>query len=764
MKYAIVQFIRSLNKRKTTSVINIGGYAISMAVLFILVSFIIGEKSANKGFGNWKNIYRILPSNGEAYVPATLPDDIKNKVPGVEKMCLYGISEQLFKTNGKQEYARFISTNDDFLDMFSLRFLYGSSESTLSVANNIILTKSFSEKLFGKSDPVGQFLQIRNKNWTVAGVVDDLPVFTSFRFDALAPLDFFIPLSKAYGFDENHELYGSFLQLGQGVDYEKTNSLVAGMIKHWRVFSDVTLSLQPLSEVYFSSVRGDALEHANARLIYLLSGIALVIFVMTVFNYTNLTIAHGYERQTEIGVRKTTGAGRKDIFTQVLTESLFVSLLSMTIAVAIAFAIVPVFSGILGKKIDLEVLLSKPEVIVSGILIFFGTGILSGLYPALSFSGISPLLMITRQPATRKRKSGESMVAVQFLITTVLIISLLFMHKQLAFVKNADLGFDKEMLVRLDLAGGASLKAGVLKKELLRNPDIVSVSASSGSPMQTIGSSGGKFNVNGEEKEVSLKSFSVDEDFVNTFGIEVIEGRNFRNGDSIVSLINEHLRKDLGWSNITGKSIFGKTIVGVVKDFHYENLYTETGNLELQMQGAYARVLNIKMQGNIVNNIDYLKKTYNAIEPEVPLSYRFYDDWIQSMYEKDEKQAQAVGLFATLAIIISCLGLIGTVEHVTNKKVKEIGIRKINGARVAEILEMLNKGFIIWITIAFVLAVPLSYYTVNKWLETFAYKTELSWWIFALAGMLAMGIALVTVSFQSWRAATRNPVEALRYE
>jgi putative ABC transport system permease protein len=764
MKYTIVQFIRSLSKRKTTSVINIGGYAISMSVLFILVSFIIGEKSTNKGFGNRKNIYRILPSNEEAYVPATLLDDIKNNVPGVEKMCLYGITEQLYKTNGKQEYARFISTNDDFIDMFSLRFIYGSSESTLSVANNIILTKSFSERLFGKSDPVGQFLQIRNKNWTVAGVVDDLPVFTSFRFDALAPLNFFIPWSKAYGIDENHDLYGSFLQLGPGVDYEKTNNRVTGMLKHWQVFRDVTLSLQPLSEVYFSSVRGDTLEHANARLIYLLSGIALVIFVMTIFNYTNITIANGYERQAEIGIRKTTGAGRKDIFRQVLTESLLVSLLSMTIAIAIAFAVAPVFSGILGKKIELEVLLSKPGVIISGILILLGTGILSGLYPALSFSGMSPMLMITRQPETRKRKSGERMVAVQFLITSVLIISLLFMQKQLAFVKHTDLGFDKEMLLRLDLAGSASQKAGVLKKELLRNPDIVSVSASSGSPMQTIGSSGGKFNVDGQEKAVSFSSFSVDEDFVNTFGVKVIEGRNFRNGDSIACLINENLYKELGWSEITGKSIFGKAIIGVVKDFHYENLYTEMGNLELQMEGAYARVLNIKMQGNIANNIDYIKKTYNAIEPEVPLSYRFYDDWIQSMYEKDERQAQAVGLFALLAIIISCLGLIGTVEHVTNRKVKEIGIRRINGARVAEILEMLNKGFIKWIAIAFVLAVPVTYYIVKKWLEAFAYKTELSWWIFALAGIMALGIALLTVSFQSWKAATRNPVEALRYE
>jgi putative ABC transport system permease protein len=270
--------------------------------------------------------------------------------------------------------------------------------------------------------------------------------------------------------------------------------------------------------------------------------------------------------------------------------------------------------------------------------------------------------------------------------------------------------------------------------------------------------------VNGEDKAISFRSFAVDEDFTKTFGVEILKGRNLRNTDSTACLINEHLYKELGWGDFAGKKIFGNEVVGVVKDFHYENLYTEIGNLQLQPTRGYASVLNIKMQGNVAQNIDFLKKTYKTIEPEVPLSFKFYDDWIQSMYQKEEKQAQAVGLFALLAIIISCLGLVGTVEHITHKKVKEIGIRKINGATVAEILALLNRGFLLWIAIAFIIAIPIAYYAMNKWLENFAYKTSLSWWIFALAGLLALGIALLTVSWQSWKAATGNPVEALRYE
>jgi len=763
MKYMILQFFRSLKKRKTTMAINIGGYAISMAVLLILVSFIIGEKSVNKGFENGKNIYRIMPSDGGSYVPQTLMDDIHSKVPGVEKMCLYGISEQFCKINEKLEQARFINTNDDFLDMFSFRFIHKSSDKTLLVANNIILTKSFSEKLFGRKNPVGESMQIGNKTYYVVGVVNDVPKYASFRFDALAPISFFCPYSMGFN-TENHDMYCSFLQLGQGVDYEKTNIQVAGMIKHWTAFKDITLSLQPLRKVYFSSLNGDEMEHANVKLIYLLSSIAMVIFFMTIFNYTNLTLANSYDRMKEIGIKKTNGASRMEIFRQFITESLLVSFLSMFIAVLVSFAIDPIFSGILGKNIDLNSLFSQPLVIIAGILLFFCTGILSGIYPAFVFSGMSPLQMISQQTVSKKRGNRESMVAVQFLITTVLIISLLFIQKQLAFVKHSDLGFDKELMVRLDLTGGTSSKKDVLKNELLRNPDIVSVSGTSGSPMETVGSGSGTFQVNGEDKMISFQSFSIDEDFMKTFGIEVIKGRNLRNIDLTGCLINEHLYKELGWSDLAEKTIFGKDIIGVVKNFHYENLYTEIGNLQMQMDGSSARVLNIKMHGNIAQNLDFIKKTYQAIEPEFPFSFKFYDDWIQSMYQKEEKQAQAIGLFSLLAIIISCLGLIGTVEHITHKKVKEIGIRKVNGARISEVLIMLNKDFVKWVVIAFVIATPISYYAMNKWLENFAYKTELSWWIFALAGLLALGIAILTMCWQSWKAATRNPVESLRNE
>lgn len=756
-------FIRSLKRKKTKSIITIGGYAVSMAVTLLLVSFIIGEKSVNKGFENGDNIYRIKRSDEKSIVPITLRNDVKSKIPGVEKMCYYSIWERLYKREDKQELAKFIATNDDFLEMFSFHFIHQSTNPTLSLKENVILTQKFSEKLFGTENPVGKVLEINRKSFTIAGVVTDLPENSSFRFDAFINFELGPILRSGYN-NEQHVLLNSFVLLSPRVNPDEVNKQISGMISHWQAFKDIKLSIEPFSRVYFNSLSQDHMEHANVSMINLLSSVALVILFMTIFNYINMAVSSGYERLNEIGIRKTTGADKSDIFRQILTESMLVSLLAMMLAVIIAIIIAPVFSEILGKNIELGSILSQPLIILSGILIFFITGILSGIYPALIFSGMSPLRMISHQTGFKRKGQMAGVVMVQFLITTVLIISLLFIQKQMEFVKNKDLGFDKEMMVRLDLNGLSGQKWEVMRNELLTNPGIISVSASGGSPMEIPGSSTNQFNIAGEEKMVEIKSFGIDDNFLETFGLKLIEGRNFKSSDTNVCMINEHLYHELQWKAVEGQELMGEKVVGVVKDFHYENLYTEIGNLQLQHSRDYASVLNIKISGNVSETLEFIKRTYAKIEPGIPFSFRFYDDWIESMYLKQEKQATAIKVFALLAIVIACLGLFGLIEHITNKKIKEIGIRKINGASISEVIFMLNKNVVKWVVLAFIIATPIAYYAMTKWLESFAYKTELSWWIFALAGLIAMLIALLTVSWQTWKAATSNPVEALRNE
>ena len=758
-------FFRSVKKRKTISTITIGGYALSMAVLLILVSFIIGEKNRNSNFENKRNIYRIVRSDNESIVPRKLHDEVMAKIPGVDKMSPYVISEKYFKNRETKEPVKIIATNDDFLDMFSFHFILSSPDPTLSAKNNIILTEDFSKKLFGDKNPLGEILEINDGNYTISGVVTNVPQNASFRFDALinANNSFLINTNS---YNESLFLLNAFVMLNRESDISAVEAQISKIFNQWQTFKNVTLSLQPLKEVYFKGLPNDEMEHANINLIYLLIGIALVILFMTIFNYMSLSVSSGYEKLTELGIRKTSGAGRKDIFMHILSESLMESLVSMILAYLLSFAIAPLFSELLGAKIEIANLLLHPFVIVAGFLLFLLTGILSGLYPALQFSNVSPVKIISGRKGIQQKYWQGGVVTFQFLISIVLIISMLVIQKQLDFVKHSDMGFDKDLMVRLDLNGNSVQKWNVLKNELLKNPEIISVSASEGGPIKKGVTVNRHFNVNGKEKDLQIDMLFADEDFIETFGLEIIKGSNFQSSDSLAgNLVNEHLYRELEYGDNDIGTTSLKNTIGVVKDFHYENLYTKIGNLMIRpLKDMSPEVLNIKIQGNIAENLAFIKKVYSTIEPEMPFSFLFYDDWIQSMYQKEEKQAHAINLFTILAIIISCLGLIGLIQQSTQTKIKEIGIRKINGATTGEIIALLNQNLVKWVVIAFIIATPVAYYTMNKWLENFAYKTELSWWIFALAGLLALGIALLTVSFQSWKAASRNPVEALRYE
>ena len=766
MWYTLKLFVRSLKRERTISIITIGGYAVSMAVIFILISFIIREKSVNKIFPDTKDIYRVKHGVKQVMVPERLVDDVKGKVPGVEKIGLYSIGDALYTFEDKIATARFIAANDDFLDIFSFSFIHKSGNPSLLVKDNLILTKSFSEKLFGSENPVGEVLEVKDVLFNIVGVVTDLPGNSSFKFDAFISLDRAVSKNSLGYNNEHHNLFKSFVKLDANADPEQVNKQISGMLDHWTAFKGEKLSLQPFNEVYFDETPNDDLDHANIDMIYLLSCIAIIILFMTIFNYINLTISRGYKRLNEIGIKKATGASKRNIFNQFITESLFVSFFAMTIAVFVAILISPLFSGILGKKIEIFQLLSQSWILLMAILIFLFIGLISGLYPALVVSRISPIKIINNQGGLKRKKNRAGIIAVQFTISILLITSLLFISKQIKYIKNKDMGFHQELMIKLNLNGNSPQKWSVLKNRLLENPAIISVTASHGTPLAIYGIAGGKIKDGEDQDKVvkNVKDINVDEDFVDAFGLTILKGRNIEASDNNVCLINEQLYQELGWNDFSGKEVLGSRVIGVLKNFNFENLSNKIGYLRLNKLEGNPTDLSIKISGDIAKNLAIIQEQFHEIEPETPFNYRFYEDWIQSMYQKQEDQAYAIKLFTVLAIIISCLGLFGLAENVTNNKVKEIGVRKVNGAKISEVMVMLNKDFVKWVAIAFVIACPVGYSAMSIWLQNFAYKTELSWWIFALAGLLALGIALLTVSWQSWKAATRNPVEALRYE
>ncbi len=757
-------YIRILLRKRTISAITIGGYAISMAVIFILLAFIVNERSINKGFENADNIYRVIRADMNSDVPQTFLDDVKGKVPGIEKVCLYSISNGLYRFNNKQYMAKFLATNDDFFDIFSFDFIYRTGNTNLHSDYNIYLTQQFSEKLYGNNTPFGETLEIGQNTYHIVGVISNPPLHSSFDFDVVTTLNKSVSYAGISYNEEVHKMFGSFILLNKNTLMDNTIGQIEGMIGHWQAFTDQKLSLQPLHEVYFDTKKHDNLKHANVSMILLLTAVAVIILLMTILNYANITISTGHERHMEIGIRKATGANKRNIFMQLIAESLFISFLSMFLAIVIAELVSPFFSQVLGKQVDLWSLLTQPKIIGLGLLIFLATGFFSGIYPALSITRITPIQVINRTNVFTKKGNRGGIIAVQFFFTIVLITSLMFINKQINFVKHKDLGFDREQIMRLSLKGETPEKWQLLKEKLKTNPDIVSISATHGSPFAIYSSSSGSFNDSHGRKVEDVKIIGIDDDFLGTFGLTLVNGNNLTSSNSNTCIINQHLFNYLEWDNFEGKEVFGSEVIGIVKDFNHINLYNPIGHLQLKKLEGNPSFLNIKIKGDVANAIQFVYKTLQEVEPGTPFNYQFYDDWIHSMYEKEEKQAYAIQLFSILAIIISCFGLVGIMNHITNRRVKEIGIRKVNGARISEILTMLNKDFVRWVAIAFVIATPIAYYAMHKWLQNFAYKTNLSWWIFALAGLLALGIALLTVSWQSWRAATRNPVEALRDE
>ena len=764
LRYNFNFLFRILLRRKTISTITIGGYAISMAVIFILATFVISERNVNRDYPNYKNIYRVVRTASEASVPQTFLDDVKDKIPGIEKISLFSMAPCQYRLNGLQDMAMILSTNDDFMDIFSHKFLYSSGSPTLSAMHSLYLTRKFSEKLFGTKNPVGEVLEIDNQIFTIAAVISDPPESSFYPYQAVTG---FQNALSYYGIgynEEQHKMFSAYLLLNPNTRTEAVDAQIEGLIGHWQAFKDQKLSLQPFSEVYFDTKKPDNMSHANVNMILLLSGVAGIILFMTIFNYINISIATGVQRYAEIGIRKANGAGRSSIFRQFLGESYLVTLLAMILAILISAVIAPYLSEVLGKEFSIQSLISRPTIIAVALLILLITGTIAGIYPALMISKITPVQVIQNKRRFNGRNKRAGIVALQFVFTITLITSMLIINKQINFVKHKDLGFETEQMMRLSLQGITGDKWKTIKEKVLANPSIISITASHGSPMAVYMSSSGPVPGQQERMIENMRIISTDEDFIRTFGLTLLMGRNFMPTDENVCIISEHLFRFLEWDDIEGMELFGKRVVGVIKDFHHLNLYNEIGHLQLSTLNTSPSFLSIKMSGPIADNISYIEKVMQEVEPGNPIHYRFYDDWVQSMYEKEEKQAHAIQLFSLLAIIISCFGLIGMASFTTIRKTKEIGIRKANGAKVSEILILLNRDFVKWVAIAFVIATPISYIAMNKWLQNFAYKTSLSWWIFALAGLIALGIALLTVSFQSWKAATKNPVESLRYE
>jgi putative ABC transport system permease protein len=774
---------RHLLKNKTNSFINIFGLAFGMAVFLMITMYCLNELSYNKFYQNHKSIYQV--EIGDAfYTPVPLGTMIKNNVPGFEKIVRidYGMGggkSPVIETyyNGirkKSNVKNIVFADSALLEMFNIPVIYGNPSTALKRPYSLVLTRTTALNLFGIGNAVGQTIHYKGDNglpidMTITAIIQDLPENSTISFNAAGSLSSLYSIGQKYGYkpdgDWHNYQYDTFIML-KDIDIsaftKKVNKL---WMEQEKILGKehARLNLVPLDDVYFHN-------NSKQQLILFLQLIGIFILAIAIINFINLTIAKSGARVREIGMRKVIGANRSALIKQFLGESIFITLLASAAAFMMIELIKPYFLKIIDKQIYFSKM-HQPEVVLifmAGIILI---GIISGIYPAIILSAFKPAAILKNE--ITKGKKGNSLkhilIVFQFAVSISLIICTLMISRQVNYLNSKDLGFNDKNIIHLNQSGQIGQHYDAFKQKLIENPAIVYVSRSNTSFGRDlpIGISHKFRGVN-----ISYSATTADPDFIPAMGIKIIEGRSFSwnlpSDLNKTAIVNETFVKKFDLKNAleTELEFFSNKvkIIGIMKDFHYNSLHKKIGPAALIYANWNAEI-NIKISShNISRTIQYIKNTWSEFSPDFPFEFEFLDKTYDKLYKSDVQFENIINSFSVIAIFIACLGLLGLVSLSVERRIKEIGIRKILGATVNSILFTITGEFLKWITLANIVAWPLAWFAMNKWLQDFAYHTELRWWMFIIAGGISFLIGLATVSFQAVKAATSNPVKSLRYE
>jgi putative ABC transport system permease protein len=793
---------RNLFKQKMYASIKIGGFALSIAACIFIALFIQNELSYDKDYKNVDQIFRVVMSYKEGdiiekgvHMAAPFAKALMDEFPEIEEagrinaVELFGAgSNQIRRSDRKDSfYEKGLAYADhEMMDILGLNLVYGDAEKILTEANTIAVSKSFADKYFPNENPVGKTIIINDNtdlSYQVCAVFNDFPKTSHLQYQLFVALhpNIFYPGEQTRWTASN---YYTYIKVKPGVNITHLeNKLKLISEKYFApafemdpqtVNDMLSYYLQPIADIHLHSADiDDDLHHGDIRFVWMFAIIAVFILIIAAINFINLTTAKSSVRAKEIGVRKSLGALKTSITQQFLTESVLYSFISLCFALLLVALTLPLFNRLSAKT--LEVPFTEwwfiPLVVGSGLII----AVLSGIYPALYLSSFKTINVLKGNLKPKKGNGigRNGLVVFQFSTSITLIIATMIVYNQVDFILNKKLGFKKEQV--LVLHGTSTLADNTLtfKNELLKKPGIESVSISNFIPIEGSMRNGNGINKDGGfdiETSVSCQKWEVDYDYLKTLGISLVEGRNFSKdfNDNASVIVNQKLVEAFNFDLPIGKRITNGgqnwEIIGVVEDFNFESVRQDIGPLFMELGKSTESILvkiSTESTSDVLSNIEAV---WNDFSPNQALRYSFLDADFELMYSDVKQMGDIFMCFAILAIVVACLGLFGLAEFITKSRTKEIGVRKVNGAKVSELMQMLNGDFIKWVAISFFVAAPIAYYSMTKWLENFAYKTVINWWIFALAGIIALCIALLTVSWQTFRAARRNPVEALRYE
>jgi len=766
---SIKSYLRHLVKNKLYTVVTVVGFAISLTFIVLLSVYIQNELAVDDFHVKKERIYRLENESVDFSPPIAV--DLKNSIPEIEDFTRTLEGDGRINVSGEQKLKiDYLGVDASFFAIFSFPLLKGISEEVLQTDNSIVLSKSMAIKLFGSEDAVGKTVFINTEHeFMVSGIMEDFPENTHFvPQDALVNLKAF---KQLWGFENIMEEYG-FASLSiyflakENTDLpSKAPEILKKFKKDYWLYKEgwaTSVVFTPLKDLYFSSKIGNGTKSNSKTLITVLSVIVLLILLLAVGNYVNLTLAQATFRGKEVAIKKLLGGSKKQLFFQFIRESVFLCLAAVLLALVMTKSIEPVFDSLLDTSLNLKgkiTLLNLLLFIVSFALI----GVLSGILPAAKIAAFKPLEVV-KGTFRKQSKSiyGKAFITFQYTVTIALLACSWIILKQTDFLRGKDLGFQKDNIVHMEYLGTMDQKDAI-KNALLKIPGVQDVSLTWQSPLS--GGSNQTFDYG--ERSLSFQEFKVDSSFFNVFDIEMKPTKSAYSEYGMY--LNETAIKELGLDNNAVSFKMEeeeKPILGVVNDFNFKELRDNIGPLMIrQLTDTYPDDIFLKVNGNtIFRTAGNIKSTYAGLIDDAEFNLTFVDDTINQWYAKDERTGKIIGYFTLLSFIISAMGILAMSTFYMQQRKKEIGIRKVNGATITQILTLLNRDFVKWVGLAFIIAVPISWFAMDKWLEGFAYKTTMSWWIFALAGLTALVIALLTVSWQSFKAATNNPVDALRDE
>ncbi len=794
---------RNLLRQKFYSITNILGLAIGIAACLVILLFIQYELSFENDHSKADRIYRVLTidkamgTHGQTAgisIPPLGPAIVAN-FPEVEaQLRIAGGGKTLLKYGDRPAvYARQMRSADaNFFNFFEFKLLEGDPNTALADPFTIILTETLAGQIFGDEPALGKVIRTGGgSDLKITGIMQDLPDNSHLNFDALLSMSTRVSLARARQqpgstqpiFLENWQMIAmpTYIMLKEGVSTEGLAEKFIQLCRKNDVDENFDVTIQALNDVHLHSseiIFGTAARKSDIKNVYIFSAIAILILLIAVINYTNLSTARSTQRAKETAIRKVVGSVRSKLIIQFMVESLLLSFIALVLALPLAYMALPWLNQLLNATLVLQ---PFDNFFLAGFMLFllFGIGIIAGLYPAFALSGFKPAAVLKGNFKSGKKGSAlrKVLVVFQFALSIALIGMTAIVQKQMQYIQEKNLGYDREQVMIFDMNDRRmGEKLELFRKELTSGAPFENVAVSSNIPGRTFGRTGLKPEGTSEEEIWIMSTFSISPETIPALGMEIVQGRNFSRLMSTdtagVVLINESAVKKLNWADPLNKRFYfdsdsaGVRVIGVVKDFHFIGMHQPIEPVLIRPLNRFpGNVLTARVKiGQLQEAVQFAETKWREIYPEYPFSYNFMDDEFNNLYQRDTNTSRIVNIFSVLAIFIACLGLFSLSSHSTMMRIKEIGVRKVLGASIWKIIRLLVFEFIKWVFLANIFAWPLAWYAASVWLDGFAYRMEMQPLLFLTASIIALIVAVLTVLGQSWRAALLNPTEALRYE